>query len=73
VLPSGSGTNNIRSRSNKISVWSRKSIILPLAVGKNLDVYDGKKFVTVRIVPEMIGHKLGEFCLTRKLPIHKKS
>ena len=58
--------------SNKNTAWSRKSTVLPTALGKLIDVYDGKKFVTLKITPEMIGHKFGEFCLTRKYPIHKK-
>ncbi len=41
-------------------------------VNKNLEIYDGKKFINIKITLEMIGHKLGEFCLTRKQAIHKK-
>jgi small subunit ribosomal protein S19 len=64
-------TNTAKSV-NKISVWSRKSIILPIFVGKIVDVYDGKKFISLKITPDMIGHKFGEFCLTRRYSHGKK-
>jgi small subunit ribosomal protein S19 len=44
----------------------REIIILPDFVGKRVDVYNGKEFIRVDIKPEMIGHYLGEFALTRK-------
>ncbi|MFQ6106710.1 MAG: 30S ribosomal protein S19 [Thermoplasmata archaeon] len=44
----------------------REIIILPDFVGKRIHVYNGREFVRVDIKPEMIGHYLGEFALTRK-------
>jgi len=44
----------------------RDLIILPQFVGKTVAVHNGKEFVEVEIKPEMIGHYLGEFALTRK-------
>jgi small subunit ribosomal protein S19 len=44
----------------------REIIILPDFVGRRIDVYNGKEFVRVDIKPEMIGHYLGEFALTRQ-------
>jgi len=44
----------------------REMIILPEFVGKRIAIHDGEKFKTVKIEPEMIGHYLGEFALTRK-------
>jgi len=44
----------------------REIIILPDFVGRRIDVYNGKEFIRVDIKPEMIGHYLGEFALTRK-------
>ncbi|MEF8873218.1 MAG: 30S ribosomal protein S19 [Candidatus Thermoplasmatota archaeon] len=44
----------------------REMVILPEFVGKRLAIHDGEKFKTVKIEPEMIGHYLGEFALTRK-------
>ena len=45
---------------------SRHSTILPCFDKAVVNVYDGKKFVSLRIIPDMVGHKFGEFCLTRK-------
>lgn len=44
----------------------REIVILPSFVGKKVGVYNGKEFNEVEIKPEMIGHYLGEFALTRK-------
>ncbi|MFW5946078.1 MAG: 30S ribosomal protein S19 [Candidatus Natronoplasma sp.] len=44
----------------------REMIILPEFVGKRIAIHDGKNFKTIKIEPEMIGHYLGEFALTRK-------
>ncbi len=53
--------------SNKmIKTHRRDLIILPQFVGKTVAVHNGKEFVPVEIKPEMIGHYLGEFALTRK-------
>ncbi len=48
----------------------REMIILPEFVGKRIAIHDGEKFETVKIEPEMIGHYLGEFALTRKQVEH---
>ncbi len=48
----------------------RDMIILPEMVGLKFGVYNGKEFVVVEIKPEMIGHRLGEFSLTRKKVTH---
>ncbi|MBS3781615.1 MAG: 30S ribosomal protein S19 [Candidatus Thermoplasmatota archaeon] len=48
----------------------REMIILPEFVGKRIAIHDGEKFKTVKIEPEMIGHYLGEFVLTRKQVEH---
>jgi len=44
--------------------------IIPQFVGKTVSIYNGKEFKDVEIKPEMIGHFLGEFVLTRKPPVH---
>ena len=54
-------------------VWSRRSIILPENIGEQFYIHNGKNFVSLRISEEMVGHKFGEFALTRKKPIHKTS
>lgn len=52
--------------SNKaIKTWSRRSVIIPDAVGMTFMVHNGKKFVPVYVSENMIGHKLGEFSPTR--------
>lgn len=48
----------------------RDMIILPEMIGYKFGVYNGKEFVVIEIKPEMIGHRLGEFTLTRKRPKH---
>ena len=44
--------------------------IIPQFVGKTVSIYDGKEFKDVEIKPEMIVHFLGEFVITRKMPVH---
>lgn len=53
-----------------IKTWSRPSTIVPEMVGFTFGVHNGKDFVSVFITEEMVGHKLGEFSLTRKFIRH---
>jgi small subunit ribosomal protein S19 len=53
-------------------VWARSSTVLPSWVGCTLRVHNGRRFQTVTIKKECVGHKLGEFVLTRKRAIHLK-
>lgn len=48
-----------------IKTWSRRSMVLPEAVGLTFAVHNGKKFVPVYVTDQMIGHKYGEFAPTR--------
>jgi len=48
-----------------IKTWSRRSTILPEAVGITFAVHNGKKFIPVLVTEEMVGHKFGEFSPTR--------
>ncbi|MEJ2692943.1 MAG: 30S ribosomal protein S19 [Candidatus Thiodiazotropha sp.] len=48
-----------------IKTWSRRSVILPEMLGLTIAVYNGKQHVPVLISENMVGHKLGEFALTR--------
>lgn len=48
-----------------IKTWSRRSTIIPEAVGLTFAVHNGKKFIPVYVTENMIGHKLGEFAPTR--------
>jgi len=62
VLPSGSDT--------AIKTWARASEIAPEMVGFTFHVHNGKDFIPVFIKEEMVGHRLGEFALTRKFTRH---
>ena len=53
-----------------IKTWSRRSVVTPDFVGLTFAVHNGKKFVPVFISENMIGHKLGEFALTRQFKSH---
>lgn len=53
-----------------IKTWSRDSSISPEMVGFAFGVHNGKDFVEVRVTEEMVGHKFGEFSLTRKFVRH---
>ncbi|PLY16973.1 MAG: 30S ribosomal protein S19 [Sedimenticola sp.] len=48
-----------------IKTWSRRSMILPEMVGLTIAVYNGRQHVPVLVTENMVGHKLGEFALTR--------
>lgn len=53
------------------SVWSRRSTIIPQFVGRSIKVHNGRTFIQLNVTENMIGHKLGEFVLTRSKPVHK--
>ena len=53
-----------------IKTWSRKSTIIPEFVGHSFLIYNGKKFIPIKISEEMVGHKLGEFSPTRQFHGH---
>jgi len=53
-----------------IKTWSRRSIIIPDAVGLTISVHNGIKHVPVSITENMVGHKLGEFAATRNFKEH---
>ena len=53
-----------------IKTWARRSTIPPEFVGHTIAVHNGKKFIPVFITENMVGHKLGEFSLTRTFRSH---
>jgi small subunit ribosomal protein S19 len=53
------------SNKRPIKTWSRRSMILPEMVSLTIAVYNGKQHVPVLVTENMVGHKLGEFVLTR--------
>ena len=55
-----------------VRTWSRRSTILPNFVGYTFQIHNGKTFKSITINNDMVGHKLGEFALTRKPLVHKK-
>jgi small subunit ribosomal protein S19 len=59
------------SRDRKpIKTWSRRSTILPNFIGLTIAVHNGRQHIPVFIVENMVGHKLGEFALTRTFKGH---
>ena len=56
-----------------LKTWSRSSTIFPDFVGHTFAVHDGRKHVPVYVTEDMVGHKLGEFSLTRKFGGHGNS
>ena len=57
-------------KKNVIKTWSRASTITPDMVGMTIAVHNGKQHVPVYITDQMVGHKLGEFALTRTFKGH---
>jgi small subunit ribosomal protein S19 len=59
------------SRDRKpIKTWSRRSTILPNFIGLTIAIHNGRQHIPVLIVENMVGHKLGEFALTRTFKGH---
>lgn len=56
-----------------IKTWSRRSTIFPQMVGHTIAVHDGRKHVPVYVTEDMVGHKLGEFVLTRTFRGHAEA
>lgn len=53
-----------------IKTWARESTVLPDFVGLTIAIHDGRKFHPIFITENMVGHKLGEFALTRTFRTH---
>ncbi len=56
-----------------IKTWSRRSMITPDMIGHTFDVHNGKKFLSVFVSENMVGHRLGEFSPTRTFKGHPVS
>jgi small subunit ribosomal protein S19 len=63
---------NAADEKKVIKSWSRRSTIFPTMVGHTIAVHDGRKHVPVFVTEDMVGHKLGEFALTRTYRGHGK-
>ena len=68
-----SEVDNKKNFNTPQKVWSRRSLILPRDIDLLFSIYNGKNFISIKIKGEMVGHKFGEFAITRKKPIHKSS
>ncbi|WP_158380368.1 30S ribosomal protein S19 [Candidatus Karelsulcia muelleri] len=62
--------NNRLKTKKIIKTWSRSSTITPEFIGNSIAVHNGKKFITIYISENMVGHKLGEFSHTRNFRSH---
>ncbi|HET8589540.1 MAG TPA: 30S ribosomal protein S19 [Nakamurella sp.] len=63
---------NEKNSKSVIKTWSRRSMIVPDMLGHTIAVHDGRKHVPVFVTESMVGHKLGEFALTRTFKGHVK-
>ena len=64
---------NEKGEKKVLKAWSRASTIFPEFVGHTIAVHDGRKHVPVYVTEDMVGHKLGEFALTRTFKGHAGS
>ena len=61
---------NEAGQKKMIKTWSRTSTVFPEMVGHTIAVHDGRKHVPIFITESMVGHKLGEFSMTRTFKYH---
>lgn len=64
---------NEKNEKKVLKTWSRASTIFPEFIGHTIAVHDGRKHVPVYVTEDMVGHKLGEFALTRTFKGHAGS
>ncbi len=64
---------NEKGEKQVLKTWSRASTIIPDMVGHTIAVHNGRQHVPVYISEQMVGHKLGEFAITRTFRGHSKS
>ena len=61
----------VATKSKKpIKTWSRRSVVIPTRIGLTIAVHNGRDHVPVYITDNMVGHKLGEFSMTRTFKGH---
>ena len=61
---------NERGEKKVVRTWSRASMIFPQMVGHTIAVHDGRRHVPIYVTENMVGHKLGEFAITRTFRGH---
>ena len=66
-------TMNTNGKKDVIKTWSRASTILPEMVGHTIAVHNGREHVPIFISDQIVGHKLGEFAITRTFRSHIKA
>lgn len=64
------GAAKDRGKREAIKTWSRRSMIIPEFVGLTFAVHNGKKFISVFVTENMVGHSFGEFATTRTFRLH---
>jgi len=64
---------NTKEEKEIIETWSRASTIVPTMVGHTIAIHNGKQHLPIYITYDMVGHKLGEFSLTREFAEYEKS
>lgn len=62
----------LQSQLKDVVLFNRATVISKQMLGLNLDIYNGLRFFSVTVTPDMIGHTVGEFAPTRKKPVEKK-
>ena len=63
--------NAVQTNSKRpIKTWSRRSMIVPEMVGLTIAVHNGRQHLPIFITENMVGHKLGEFAMTRTFKMH---
>ena len=60
------------NRNEIILIYNRSSIITPICLNRNFKIFNGKTFTNLNVTEQMVGHKFGEFSLTRKRHVFKK-
>ena len=61
---------NAGNQKRVVKTWSRRSTVIPEMVGHTIAVHNGAKFIPVYVSENMVGHKLGEFAMTRTFRGH---
>jgi len=62
---------NNQGTKKPIKTWSRRSMIIPEMIGHTFEVHNGRKFLSVFVSENMVGHRLGEFSPTRTFKGHQ--
>lgn len=61
---------NVNGSKKPIKTWSRRSMIIPEMIDHTFEVHNGRRFITVFVTDNMVGHRLGEFSPTRLFKTH---